>query len=939
MPPDAFSPPLLTYFASEVEYSTLKLSSYPDQLVARASAAWYLRQFDPNGALVIANELVARFSVHDEVDFPDRWLQAIAHLIDCECAWMKQDVKSAESIAMRLLEQMGDEPRFSLLRSDTLRLLAGVFFEQRKLDQARTAIADARIVALSANDSARAMQCEITVFIWREFYGAPVDVLGAELTLSEVFMDDATVTALWHERKGSIACVAGDLRTQIASWSAAYFACVDSGQLHRACRLAGSIGAGYGNLDDLSSAAEWVSLALSIAEARNWPTRTASLLLQSARIAILLRQHDEAQRQLDAARDLISPSAPVNVRLHYFECRGLLDFERNQFASATTTYRALADLAEQTKDATYECEGLRGIAQCALLSNRYKEALTATAALKALLPKLDGSRYQMVAHQTIARSLLSAVAPEFAEQDRATLDEATHHIERAIALAATIGEYSIPHDLYEDHAALLARRGDYASAFKCMQTAKAAYTKSLDERASRKALALQIRVQSMQEKSVATHNKLLANAAMERADALERHNSVLAAIAAAGKLIADKLTVRDVALAVHDALSDLISFEGMSIFALSAGAKNRALAALFCRQNEIDVGMRDVELSDSKSVVSLCYLGARTINVLASDTAVDLLFMGAGFFAAQVGLYVPLDLRGETIGVLGIEAATARAFDELDVVLVRALAGYAAIALQHAKIHDQLIETVAQLRAVETALRAEKAETSLTASERDEALAFLAHDLRAPIAAIIEATNRGDTFVSNAQLNGNAKRALQLTERFLGLARLDRIADDSLHDLEFAGVVDDACETLIPIAVKLKKRLDVVPQFGCYISGHRDALSRLIINLVDNALRAARECVRVEVEILERSKSELGTDTLCLSVSDDGEGMPSAAIEVLTGRKGFVGQSSLVMRMGLLIVAKVAKIHHAKVYVHASTAGTTIRVLLPLLRYAPSDVS
>jgi signal transduction histidine kinase len=931
---DDFSPPLLAYFVSEVQYATLKRSPYPDAAVARISAAWYLRQFDPEGARAVASEATAMNAVELNPDLQAEWLHSLARLIEGEYLWLTQDAKGAETTANELLQRLGEQPHLLIVRSDTLRLLAGLLFEQRRMTDAANAIAEARIAALFANDAVRAMQCEIMVFAWRAMYSAPIAPLGASTSLADVFMDDATVTALWHECKGAIACAAADLRAQIASWSTAYFACVDTGQLHRACRLAGSIGASYGNLDDLSSAAEWISLALSISETRNWPARTATLLLQSARISTLLRQHDDAERLLDTARDLIAPQSGASVRMHYLEYRGLLDLERKQFAHAIESYRALVDAAVNGDDATYQCEGLRGTAQCALFLGLSQEARGAANALTALLPRLAGSRYQMVAHQTISKVLSSEVAPR-GEARHADIDAAIDHFEQAIALVDTVGEYAIPHDLYDDYAGLLARQGDHAGAFKYSQIAKAAYTKSLDEQASRKALALQIRIQSIQEKSDAAHNKLLAKAAMERADALERHNSVLAAIAAAGKLITDKLTVREVALAVHDSSNDSLAFEGMSIFVYNDADNSEALYPVFSRLNEIDVSVDRIDPADSKSVVSLCYQSSRAINVLAGDTELKCVFAPTRDVSPRVALYVPLVLASATIGVLGVEAVTERAFDELDVVLLRALAGYAAIALQHAQVHEELVHTVEQLRQTESALRAEKVETTTTALERDEALAFLAHDLRAPIAAIVEATAGIGAAVSAVNVHGNATRALQLTERFLNLARLDRITEEALVHLDFAGVVDDACETLMPIAVKLQKRLEVIPRFGAYIVGHRDALSRLIINLVENALRAASERVVVAIAI----ESKVGGDSplLSLSVADDGTGMPSAAIEVLTGRKGFSGQSPLAMRMGLLIVAKVARIHHATIDVQVSPNSTTVRVLLPLLLDVSSD--
>jgi signal transduction histidine kinase len=133
-------------------------------------------------------------------------------------------------------------------------------------------------------------------------------------------------------------------------------------------------------------------------------------------------------------------------------------------------------------------------------------------------------------------------------------------------------------------------------------------------------------------------------------------------------------------------------------------------------------------------------------------------------------------------------------------------------------------------------------------------------------------------------------------------------------------------ETFLQRALDEGKAVDTSIMFGIAIDGHREALLRALCNLIDNALRFTPCGGRVDVTV--------GRLDTCVEVSiaDAGPGLPAGAQAVLCGARD--GGAALPGRLGLAIVAEVARLHGAAVDVAASAAGTRIA-----LRFAPSTAA
>ena len=120
------------------------------------------------------------------------------------------------------------------------------------------------------------------------------------------------------------------------------------------------------------------------------------------------------------------------------------------------------------------------------------------------------------------------------------------------------------------------------------------------------------------------------------------------------------------------------------------------------------------------------------------------------------------------------------------------------------------------------------------------------------------------------------------------------------------------------------------------IRGNHDDLVRVLINLFENAVTYGRagSIVEVQVEILER-QNPLGMEALCISVRDEGEGIPAEEIPRLTERFYRVDKSRSRnvggTGLGLAIVKHILVRHRGELEIESSVGiGSVFRVYLPV---------
>nr|WP_284509406.1 hybrid sensor histidine kinase/response regulator [Caballeronia sp. GAFFF2] len=195
----------------------------------------------------------------------------------------------------------------------------------------------------------------------------------------------------------------------------------------------------------------------------------------------------------------------------------------------------------------------------------------------------------------------------------------------------------------------------------------------------------------------------------------------------------------------------------------------------------------------------------------------------------------------------------------------------------------------------------------------------IAHDLRTPLA---ELRSRLEVLMIGLRKEGNEATLAQLepaladVDRVIGifnallrLAEIDAgVRRSGFESSDLLAIVSDAVEFYQPVAELRGVTLSMTQADELYAVVDPLLLAQAIGNLIDNAIKFARENGEVEVSLLARD------DGIELSVSDDGPGIPDAEKHKVTERfyRGDASRGTPGVGLGLALVKAVATLHHGK---------------------------
>ena len=280
---------------------------------------------------------------------------------------------------------------------------------------------------------------------------------------------------------------------------------------------------------------------------------------------------------------------------------------------------------------------------------------------------------------------------------------------------------------------------------------------------------------------------------------------------------------------------------------------------------------------------------------------------------------VPMLFEGEVLGVLVCFTDRRRVFDNDEKRLCSALASLGAVALQNSRLYSRVFMS----------------EESLRKNERLTTLGLLAaeiaHEIRNPLTVIKLLHGgmgldfaEGDPRRTDVRVIGEKLDQLEsIVSRVLNFAK----APTSLHSRhQVSEIVGD---TLVLVRLKLAQNNIRVayepPRHPIVVEGHKGQLQQVLLNLMINSMQAMPEGGEIRI----RLSAEAGFAVL--DVADSGTGIPDAIRErifdsFLTGRPDGTG-------LGLAIAKRVLQGHHGDIQlVSTSTAGTTLRITVPLAR-------
>jgi len=248
-------------------------------------------------------------------------------------------------------------------------------------------------------------------------------------------------------------------------------------------------------------------------------------------------------------------------------------------------------------------------------------------------------------------------------------------------------------------------------------------------------------------------------------------------------------------------------------------------------------------------------------------------------------LAVPLVLRGELIGVLGVKRDTPQAeggarggWAEEEVAVVEAVANQITLALENARLSKEQDKTIVQLKDIDRL--------------KSEFLTSMSHELRTPLNSIIGFADvllqgidgeLNDIAMNDIQLIHNSgKHLLALINDILDLAKIESGKMELVRDAVDIKEVTNAVLATSGSLVKDKPVQIIVdvPEMLPPVYADKLRLNQILLNLVSNSAKFTHEGTITIRAAIDNNKP----DTMIISVVDTGIGIPANKLNTIFER-------------------------------------------------------
>jgi two-component system, OmpR family, sensor kinase len=255
---------------------------------------------------------------------------------------------------------------------------------------------------------------------------------------------------------------------------------------------------------------------------------------------------------------------------------------------------------------------------------------------------------------------------------------------------------------------------------------------------------------------------------------------------------------------------------------------------------------------------------------------------------------------------------------------------------------DEVGELARTLEEMLRSLDAARAEREGVMQKQREFVADASHELRTPLTSVLanlellQASLNSDEQAEDREVVDSALRSSKRMGRLIGdlllLAKADAGRLEAHRRVDLAEIVGEAAAEAAPLMGE--RELIVENDRPLLVDGSRDELHRMVLNLLDNAIRHTPAGSRVELRLCQRDGEAV------VEVADDGPGIPPEMRRLVFDR--FVrgqGPSDTIRGtgsgLGLAIVSAVAETHGGSVEATESDSGGAL-VLARIPLAAPS---
>jgi signal transduction histidine kinase len=292
---------------------------------------------------------------------------------------------------------------------------------------------------------------------------------------------------------------------------------------------------------------------------------------------------------------------------------------------------------------------------------------------------------------------------------------------------------------------------------------------------------------------------------------------------------------------------------------------------------------------------------------------------------------LPLMFEGQVLGTLGLAFADSQHFTQAEQAYLLTLGQQCEQAIQRTRLFDQ---------AKDALVEAEKA-----ISLRDVFLSIAAHELRTPLTTMVgniqmiqrRFANKGDTLIYEQRLlniaNQQMKRLSRMIEELLDASRLAKGQFALTYEpFDFSMLVTRVVDEMQPQLHQHNVEA-VLPEESIIINGDISRLEQVLQNLLQNAVKYSPQGGVIMVHV-SLSQNEQSKPLCCVAVSDQGVGIPQAAMPNLFSRffraanvkEGFGG-----LGVWLYIVKEIISLHGGTISIESTEGhGSTFTFCIPV---------
>jgi two-component system, OmpR family, sensor kinase len=246
---------------------------------------------------------------------------------------------------------------------------------------------------------------------------------------------------------------------------------------------------------------------------------------------------------------------------------------------------------------------------------------------------------------------------------------------------------------------------------------------------------------------------------------------------------------------------------------------------------------------------------------------------------------------------------------------------------------DEVGELARTLEEMLRSLDAARAEREGVMQKQREFVADASHEMRTPLTSVLanlellQASLNGAEQSEHREVVDSALRSSRRMGRLVGdlllLAKADAGRLEAHRPCDLAEIAGDAAAEAAPLMEG--RQLIVDNDRPLRVEGSRDELHRMVLNLLDNAIRHTPKGSRVELTLCEKDGEAI------VEVADDGPGIPAEMRDQVFSRfvRG-LGPSDTARGkgtgLGLAIVSSVAESHGGSVEAAESSSGGALFV-------------